>query len=131
MPHIDALQASIQTWSTQGFPAGKVNVTYRFQATYPNTFCIIWARPDIGGVRRWACLDVHYNEGNQRIALGGFWIKDVDGARKPEQDWRVHPSPFRKQLYQRFVGVTSDVAPSKSDCLTYANVMEFLHDHVA
>lgn len=127
MPHISTLQGPIINWATGGFACVKRNEVYRYQRTYPNTFCLIWVDATVGGVvRDWVCQDVHYTDAGAFQALGGFWMRGVDGAYKPEQDWRNHPSPMRRNLYNNLRAQASAIAPDKRTSLSWATVNEFL-----
>lgn len=128
MPHISEIQGDIANWAAGGFVCVKTNTVYRFQGAYPNTFVLIWVGPTIGGVvRDWVCQDVHYTNAGAFQALGGFWIRGVDGASKPEQHWRNSHSAARRQLYLDVRAQVPAIAPDKTTCLTWATVSEYLN----
>ena len=81
------LKEHIGVWATTGFSCDRRYDLDRPQTLYPKTICMIWLRPTIGGrTYEYACLDVHYDRDDKFRAIGGFWIKDVDGDLKPQQD---------------------------------------------
>lgn len=122
------LVGHIANWANAGFPCARQFFVYRYQAAYPNTFVKIWITATVGGVvRPWVCQDVHYDNAGARQALGGFWIKDHDGAASPQQEWRNNPmSPMRAQLYNNIVAAVPANAPDKTTTLNWTTVTELL-----
>ena len=122
------LVGHIAAWATGGFASVKSHYVYRYQTAFPNTFVKVWIRPTIGGVQRdWVCQDVHYTGAGALQALGGFWIRNVNGAAYPEQEWQNNAmSPARAQLYLDVRGTVPAAAPDKASSMTWQTLMEYV-----
>lgn len=131
---------AIRDWVLDGCICVRSQLTYRFQPTYPNTFCLFWVRPQIPrfigfgpGCAAWACLDIHYRRGDGGAlqALGGFWVNGVnDRDLKPEQEFR-DAGPASRDAYRELRGKVPAVAPRSEEQVTYRTFMSSLRAHDA
>lgn len=92
--------SAIVSWATSGCPCTSKTILQRPSAvSYPNTFVIMWFGVSLGtyGTVPYVALDVHYQGGSIQAgkplqALGGMWVKGINGAMKPEQDSNIRSS---------------------------------------
>jgi len=128
---------AIRNWVLDGCICVRSQLTYRFQDRYPNTFCLIWVRPQIPrfiGVgpdcAAWACLDIHYDKDGTFVALGGFWINGVYNLDiKPEQEFWEHGGQHCKEAYVAMRGLVPTQAPQSEGHVTYDTYVNSLRAH--
>ena len=129
-PFTKPQQIHIMRWITGGFPCSKSIWTYRYQKSFPNTFCLIWVKPNIGKVHPFACLDVHYENngaGSAIEALGGFWINGVyNRDLKAEQALRLSKLKSAQDLYNTLRALAPAQAPDSTGHLTYKSFRDSL-----
>jgi len=82
----------IETWADHGLTyTGQTVLTRPSAETYPNTYVFIFkGAVTVDGASKDVSIDVHYEGdkiegGKARRAIGGLWMKGVEGAMKPEQ----------------------------------------------
>jgi hypothetical protein len=83
----------LNKWINGGFTCDSKTILKRPSAiANPNTFVVMWNGVTLEGLPKYdyIALDVHYEgntleKGKAIKALGGLWIKGVQGALKPEQ----------------------------------------------
>jgi hypothetical protein len=83
----------LNKWITGGFTCDSKEILKRPSAiTNPNTFVVMWKGVTLEGLEKvdYVALDVHYEgltvEKDKALkALGGLWIKGIEGGLKPEQ----------------------------------------------
>ncbi|WP_102108606.1 hypothetical protein [Oceaniglobus roseus] len=110
---------AIVAWMKAGCPCTRQTLTSRPQVSYPNTYCIFFERPVIGGTTYdFACLDLHYATDDTLQALGSFWIDGLKGqSMQPQQD--LQKSPLRRPAYNAVVALAPVPPPGHTGTPTY------------
>jgi len=113
-------QSKVESWVTAGCKADELIILQRPSAqSYPNTFVYMFKGVVLGFKRfDYVALDVHYagdaiEEGKERVALGGLWIKGEHGAMKPQQ--------HGGNLLGKLNSITSDKAPDPTNLDKFGN----------
>ncbi len=135
-----SIYRAVKEWVERGCPCARTELTYRFQDTYPLTFCRFWAKPDIRivvygrteaedefyNVDDFIAVDAHYDKNTKKFqAIGGMWINRVKRfAVKPQQEWGS------TELYNTLRDKFPDSAPAPITLRNYSTISEFLHDNV-
>lgn len=135
---------SLLNWIDRGCPADRTELTYRYQASYPSTYCRLWIRPKL---RMWhvgkfkeddkwvymdefVALDAHYDEKSGRFeALGGLWVDALKGfAIKPQQELKTKTSRSELHaLYDKLRNLFPDAAPDRTTLRHYKIFDQIYH----
>lgn len=134
---------AIKDWVKRGCPARRTELTYRYQATYPLTFCRFWMKPDLRmwhvarherddrwvDVDDYVAIDAHYAVRTGKFqAIGGMWVDELkDFSVKPQQEWNERRRyDDLLDLYNTLRRQFPDDAPDKLTLRHYQTIREFL-----
>jgi hypothetical protein len=145
-----SIYRAVKSWVGRRCPSARTELTYRFQDTYPLTFCRFWAKPDLRivvygktesddelyDVDDFIAVDAHYNKNTGNFqAIGGMWINRVKQfAVKPQQEWMDRIASWEsvdvEDLYRNLRDTFPNKAPAPITLRNYSTISEFLHDNV-
>jgi hypothetical protein len=134
---------AIKDWVKRGCPAARTELTYRYQATYPLTFCHFWVKPDLRmwyvGRTKWddrwvavtdyVAVDAHYDKINGTFqAIGGLWVDELkDFSIKPQQEWNERARYGQLlDLCDRLRRLFPNTAPDKLTLRHYQTIRDYL-----
>jgi len=137
---------SVLDWIDRGCPADRTELTYRYQVTYPATYCRLWIRPKL---RMWhvgrfkeddkwvymdefVALDAHYDEKTGLFkAIGGLWVDRLkDFSIKPQQELKDNTTNIaRHELYDKLRRLFPDSAPDRVTLRHYKIFDQIYHPY--